>query len=166
MRGRWFSSLMAVAGVVAVVAVLGGGVVPGVSTASALAQHGLRLSAQGAPAPSTPGGPQGPGGPGYGPGRPGYGPGFGPGYGPGVGPGRFHRGGRGFGRGAGIAAGLFALNVLLRFLLLIALLVIAWKVITSRSLWGRPDGAVQILRERFARGEITEEEYRKRLVAL
>jgi len=77
-----------------------------------------------------------------------------------------NRGGRGFGRRPGIAAGVFALGALLRFLLLIALLVIAWKVITLASLWGRPDGAVQVLRERFARGEINEEEYRKRMVAL
>jgi putative membrane protein len=78
----------------------------------------------------------------------------------------YGRGRRGFGARAGIAAGIFALGALLRFLLLIALLVIAWKVITLRSLWGRPDGAVQVVRERFARGEITEEEYRKRLAAL
>ncbi|HEV2440128.1 MAG TPA: hypothetical protein VGX97_08710 [bacterium] len=75
-------------------------------------------------------------------------------------------GGREFGRRPGIAAGVFALGALLRFLLLIALLVIAWKVITLRSLWGAPDGAVQVVRERFARGDISEEEYRKRLVAL
>jgi putative membrane protein len=76
------------------------------------------------------------------------------------------RGGHGFGPRAGIGAGVFARGVLLRFLLGIALLVIAWMVITWESRWGRPDGALQILRERFARGEINEEEYRKRLVAL
>jgi uncharacterized membrane protein len=164
MRNRRFAALLAVAGVVALVGVLGGGAVPGISTAPALAQQVPQVSAQGAPAPGTPGNP---GTPGYGPGTPGYGPRGAPGYGPGFGPGRMmYRGGRGFGRRPGIAAGVFALGALLRFLLLIALLVIAWKVITLRSLWGRPDGALQVLRERFARGEINEEEYRKRLVAL
>jgi uncharacterized membrane protein len=160
MRNRRFAALVAVAGVVALVGVLGGGAVPGISTAPALAQQATQLSAQGAPSPGIPGTP------GYGPGMPGYGPRFGPGYGPGFGPGRRYRGGRGFGRRPGIAAGVFALGALLRFLLLIALLVIAWKVITLRSLWGRPDGAVQAVRERFARGEINEEEYRKRLAVL
>lgn len=164
MRNRRFAALAAVAGVVALVGVLGGGAVPGISTTSALAQQVSQIHAQGAPAPGTPGNP---GTPGYGPGTPGYGPRFGPGYGPGYGPGRMmYGGGRGFARRPGIGAAMFALGALLRFLLLIALLVIAWKVITLRSLWGRPDGALQVLRERFARGEINEEEYRKRLVAL
>lgn len=156
MRKRWFAALAAAAGLVVVVAVVGALTVP------APAQPGAPLVAQGAPAPGVP---QGPGGPGYAPGYryPGYGPGFGPGYRMRVDP-RF--GGRGVGPGAGIVAGAFALHMLARFLLLIALLVIAWKVITSRSLWGRPDGAVQVIRERFARGEIDEEEYRKRLAAL
>jgi uncharacterized membrane protein len=154
-----------VAGVVVIVAALGGGMGPGIFKTSALAQQqGPQL---GPNAPAAPGNPQGPGGPGYGPGGPGYGPRFGPGYGPRFGPERFPGGGgRGFGRRAGIVQGWFALNALLRFALLIALLVIAWKVITSRLLWGRPDGAVQIVREQLARGDITEEEYRKRLAAL
>ncbi len=151
MRNRWVAALVAVAGVVAIVGVLGGGAVPGIGKTP-------QMSAQSAPAPGTPGNPGGPG-------NPGYGPGFGPGYGPGFGPARF-RGGREFGPRPGIAAGVFALGALLRFLLMIALLVIAWKVITLQSLWGRPDGAVQVVRERFARGEISEEEYRKRLVTL
>jgi uncharacterized membrane protein len=134
---------------------------PGISGTVA-PQVGPGVSAQGTPAPVAPGGPQGPGAPGYGPGGPGFRPGFGPGYGP-----RFQRGrGRGFGHGGGIAAGWFALQALLHFVLLIALLIIAWKVITAPTLWGRPDAAVQVIRERFARGEITEEEYRKRLAAL
>lgn len=172
MHNRWVAAFAAVAGVVAVVAVLGGGAVLGISSAPAPAQQAgslapdgtSQLIAQSAPAPGTPGTPNAPG---YGPGTPGYGPRFGPGYGPGSGPGWMMYGGRrGFGRRPGIAAGVFALGALLRFLLLIALLVIAWKVITLRSLWGRPDGAVGVVRERFARGEINEEEYRKRLVAL
>ena len=162
MRNRWVAALVAVAGVVAIVGVLGGGAVPGVGKTQALAQQGPQLSAQSAPAPGTP---ANPGAPGYGPGNPGYGPGFGPGYDPRFGPGRF-RGGREFGPRLGIVPGLFALDLLVGCLLLIALLVIAWKVITLQSLWGGPDGAVQVVRERFARGEISEEEYRKRLVAL
>ena len=152
MRNRWGAALVAAAGIVAILGLLGAAL-PRLGSAPALAQS--------APAP---GAPSNPGGPGYGPGgpgNPGYGPGFGPGYRPGFGPG-FGRRGRGFGPGAIV----FAFQALLRFLLLIALLVIAWKVITLRSLWGRPDGAVQVIRERFARGEINEEEYRKRLAAL
>ncbi|HLY23250.1 MAG TPA: SHOCT domain-containing protein [bacterium] len=156
MRNRRFAALVAVAGVVALVGVLGGGALPGVSTTAALAQQVSQLHAQGAPAPGTPGNP---GTPGYGPGTPGYGPRFGPGR-------MMYSGRRGFARRPRVGAAVFALGALLRFLLLIALLVIAWKVITLRSLWGRPDGALQVLRERFARGEINEEEYRKRLVAL
>src|SRR5579862_7975996 len=150
MRNRRFAALVAVAGVVALVGVLGGGALPGVSTTAALAQQVSQLHAQGAPAPGTPG---------YGPGTPGYGPRFGPGR-------MMYSGRRGFARRPRVGAAVFALGALLRFLLLIALLVIAWKVITLRSLWGRPDGALQVLRERFARGEINEEEYRKRLMAL
>ena len=154
MRNRWFAGLVAVAGVVALVGVLGGGAVPTLSSTPALAQQISQVTAQGTPAPGNPGGP-------------GYGPGMGPGYGPGFGPGRMmYRGGRGFGGRPGIAAGVFALGALLRFLLIISLLVIAWKVITLRTLWDRPDGAVQVVRDRFARGEINEEEYRKRLAAL
>src|SRR5690349_4360084 len=135
MRYRWFAALVAAAGVVAIVGVLGGGTVPGVWSTAALAQQVPQVSAQGAPAPGTPATPVAPG---YGPGNPGYGPGFGPGpmY-------RGGRGGRGFGPRAGIGAGVFALGVLLRFLIGIALLVIAWKVITWQSLWDRPDGALQ-----------------------
>lgn len=162
MRNRWLSALAVAVGVLAIVIVPGGGPGPALLTAAALAQQqSPQLNAPNAPA--APGNPQSPGGPGYGPG----GPSYGPGYGPRFGPGRFHRGGgRGFGRATGIVQGWFALNALLRFLVLIALLVIAWKVIASRSIWGRPDGAVQIVREQFARGDITEEEYRKRRAAL
>lgn len=161
MRNRWFAALVAVAGLVALVGVLGGGAVPGPLGTPALAQQTPQVTAQSTPAPGNPGGP------GYGPGNPGYGPGMGPGYGPGFGPGRMmYRAGRGFGGRSGIAAGIFALGALLRFLLVISLLVIAWKVIALRSLWDRPDGAVQVIRDRFARGEINEEEYRKRLAAL
>ena len=163
MRHRLIVRLSMVAGVVVLAGVLGGGAVPGFGN-MALAQHAPQLTAQGAPTPGTPGNPGT--APGYGSGAPGY-PGYGSGSGRGFGPGRMmYGGGRGFGRRPSIAAGVFALMALLRFLLLASLLVIAWKVITLRSLWGRPDAAVQAVRERFARGEINEEEYRKRLVVL
>jgi uncharacterized membrane protein len=155
MRKRWFSALVIVTGAAVIAGLFG--VSPVGWTPPAFGAQ--RIEAQGAPAPSTP---SAPGSPGYGPGTPGYGPRFGPGYGPGFGPGPYGRGRR----GGGVAAGIFALGALLRFLFLIALIVIAWKVITLRTLWGRPDGAVQVVRERFARGEISEEEYRKRLAAL
>jgi uncharacterized membrane protein len=159
MKNRWFAPLIVVAGVAVVAGVLGGGAA--VAWTPAAVAQSLHVTAQGAPAPSAPNTPGAPG-------TPGYGPRFGPGYGRGIGPAGmpFGRGRRGFGARAGIAAGMFALAAFLRFLFLIALLVIAWKVITLRSLWGRPDGAVQAVRERFARGEISEEEYRKRLAAL
>ena len=165
MRNRWFSVVAGMAGVMVLAGVLVGGSAPALGAAPALVQQVSQLSAQASPAPSAP---NTPGGPGYGPGTPGYGPRFGPGSGRGFGPGRtrYGRGRRGFGGRAGIVAGIFALGALLRFLLVIALLVIAWKVIGLRSLWNRPDGAVQTVRERFARGEISEEEYRKRLAAL
>jgi len=69
----------------------------------------------------------------------------------------------GFGPGAWWA---FGLGFLLRVLLVIGLLVLIWKAITSRTFWHRPDSAMQVLRERFARGEISEDEYRKRLTVL
>lgn len=165
MRSRWFPVFAGVAGVAVMAGVLVGGAAPAFRAPVALAQRAPQVSAQASPAPSVP---NTPGAPGYGPGTPGYGPRFGPGSGPDFGPGRmrYGRGHWGFGARPGIAAGLFALGALLRFLLLIALLVIAWKVIGLRSLWSHPDGAVQMVRERFARGEISEEEYRKRLAAL
>lgn len=165
MRSRWFPVLSSMAGVAVLAGVLVSGATPALRAPVALAQQVSERSAQASPAPSAP---NMPGAPGYGPGTPGYGPRFGPGSGPGFGPGRmpYGRGHRRFGARSGIAAGIFALGALLRFLLLIALLVIAWKVIGLQSLWSRPDGAVQMVRERFARGEISEEEYRKRLAAL
>lgn len=52
---------------------------------------------------------------------------------------------------------------LLRLVLVAGLAALAWRLLTTRGLWHRPDAAVQILRERYARGEIGEEEYAKRL---
>jgi uncharacterized membrane protein len=167
MRARRFAALVLMAGVVAIVGVLAEAVAsPNGPAALAQSSH---LTAQNAPTPSSPGSP---GAPGYSPGQspgPGIQPGFRPGFRPYFRARRAGRGrGRGFGRGLGIVAGFFALYALLRFLVLVALLVIAWKVITWHSLWGwgRPDAALQAVRERFGRGEITEEEYRRRLAAL
>ncbi|HLJ61142.1 MAG TPA: SHOCT domain-containing protein [bacterium] len=60
-------------------------------------------------------------------------------------------------------AGLFAL---LRVALIVSVLVLIWKAIGARTLWARPDAATQVLRERYARGEITDDEYHKRLATL
>jgi len=60
-------------------------------------------------------------------------------------------------------AGLFAL---LRVALIVSVILLIWKVIGARTLWARPDAATQVLRERYARGEISDDEYRKRLVTL
>ena len=62
--------------------------------------------------------------------------------------------------------GVFGLLLLLRALLVIGLVLLVWRALLTRSLWHRPDGAVQIVRERYARGEIGEEEYRKHLGTL
>jgi putative membrane protein len=120
---------------------------------SGLAQGytGPGYSAQGAPAQGVPG--PAPGGPGQ----------FGPGpYGP------RHFGARPFGPRPfgpwGIAAG--GLFFLLRALLFVGLLLIIWRLLGTRSVWQRFDAATQILRERYARGEISEDEYRKRLTTL
>jgi len=134
--------------------------------------------AQGTP-PASPGvaAPSGPGvgapsGPGFGPG-PGYGqPGFGMrrfGPGPGYGRGGFgmHRFGR---RRSGVwmlVKGLFSLLLLL---LLVGLLLLSWRLLNARRFWDRlghrQDSSADILRERYARGEIDEDEYRKRLATL
>jgi len=66
----------------------------------------------------------------------------------------------------GPRAGMFGLFLLLRAVLVIGLILLVWRALLTRSLWHRPDGATQILRERFARGEIGDEEYRKRLGTL
>ncbi len=60
-------------------------------------------------------------------------------------------------------AGLFAL---LRVVFVVTLIVLAWKIIGNRTWWTRQDSATQILRERYARGEISDDEYRKRLATL
>jgi len=62
-----------------------------------------------------------------------------------------------------LALGLF---FLLRVLLVVGILLVIWRALTSRGLWQHRDSAVQIVREQFARGEITEDEYRKRLRTL
>ena len=56
--------------------------------------------------------------------------------------------------------------LLLRALLGIGLVVLIWRALLTPSLWRRPDAAVQMLRERYARGEIGDDEYRKRLGTL
>jgi putative membrane protein len=61
------------------------------------------------------------------------------------------------------AVGLFTL---LRALVVVGLVVLVWRLVGARGLWQRPDSATQVLRERYARGEIDEEEYRKRLQTL
>ena len=62
-----------------------------------------------------------------------------------------------------VAAGTL---LLLRVLLVIGLVIVVWRLLGAGGLWRRPDSATQVLRERYARGEISEEEYRKRLSTL
>lgn len=61
------------------------------------------------------------------------------------------------------AAGLF---FLLRLLFLVGLILVVWRLLGARTFWQRPDPATQVLRERYARGELSEDEYRKRLATL
>jgi len=67
------------------------------------------------------------------------------------------------GPGMWVVRGTF---LLLRALLLIGLLLLVWRALGARALWQRPDRATQLLRERYARGEIGEDEYHKRLGTL
>jgi len=62
-----------------------------------------------------------------------------------------------------VAAGTF---LALRLLLVIGLVIVVWRLVSAAGLWHRPDSATQVLRERYARGEIGEEEYRRRLSTL
>lgn len=58
------------------------------------------------------------------------------------------------------------LSLLLRLLLVTGLILLIWRLLTTPTIWRRPDSATQILRERYARGEISEDEYRKRAATL
>lgn len=91
-------------------------------------------------------------------------PGLAQGFGPhGMEPyGGGHFGPRPFGPGPWIFATFFLLGALL----VLGLLITIWRVWATRTLWQRPDSASQIVRERYARGEIGEDEYRKRLATL
>jgi putative membrane protein len=62
-----------------------------------------------------------------------------------------------------VAAGTF---LALRLLLVIGLVIVVWRLLGAAGRWHRPDSATQVLRERYARGEISEEEYRQRLSTL
>ena len=53
-----------------------------------------------------------------------------------------------------------------RLALLVGLAIVVWRLLGVRGLWNRPDSAMQVLRERYARGELSEDEYRKRLATL
>jgi len=63
----------------------------------------------------------------------------------------------------GFAAGLFFALLLL---LIVGVILVLWRLLNARTLWQRPDPALQLLRERYARGEIGEDEYTKRLHTL
>ena len=91
-------------------------------------------------------------------------PGLAQGFGPhGLEPyGGGHFGPRPFGPGLWIFGTFFLLGALL----VLGLLITIWRVLATRTLWQRPDSASQIVRERYARGEIGEDEYRKRLATL
>ncbi len=56
--------------------------------------------------------------------------------------------------------------MVLRALLFVAVVVVVWRLVASRGVMHPHDAALQILRERYAKGEINEEEYRKRVATL
>jgi putative membrane protein len=60
----------------------------------------------------------------------------------------------------------FGLIMLFRLLIIVALVAVVWRLLSSRGPFHASDSAVQILRDRYARGEISEDEYRKRLAML
>jgi len=68
-----------------------------------------------------------------------------------------------FGPWAWGAAGVL---FLLRLVLLVGLIAVVWRLLGLRRVWKRPDSATQVLCERYARGEIGEDEYQKRLATL
>jgi len=141
------------------------------SLAAPVLAQGAPTANPGAAAPPGPG-VGAPSGPGFGPGQGYPQPGFGMRrFGPGQGYGR-----RGFGmhrfgpRRSGawmLVRGVFALLLLL---LLVGLLLLIWRLLSARRFWDRlghrQDSSAEILRERYARGEIDEDEYRKRLATL
>lgn len=69
-------------------------------------------------------------------------------------------GGYGFGPSGSIGSGWIFLSMGFRLLIFIGLIVIAFKLF--KSFTGKSNDSVRILDERFAKGEISEEEYLKR----
>ncbi|GEM_PF-6727401 len=66
--------------------------------------------------------------------------------------------------GAGVW--IAGLGFLLYLGLLVSLIALAWKLIRVIPRWRRPDNAMGLLRERYARGEIDDDEFGRRLAAL
>jgi hypothetical protein len=58
------------------------------------------------------------------------------------------------------------LGFLLQFALTASLVVLVWKLASAVPGWRRPDDAIRLLRERYARGEIDDDEFGRRLAAL
>jgi len=63
-------------------------------------------------------------------------------------------------------AWMVGLVMLFRLLLVVVVVALVWRLLSSRGPFHASDSAVQILRDRYARGEISEDEYRKRLAML
>ncbi len=54
----------------------------------------------------------------------------------------------------------------LHVLVLVGLILVLWRLLGARLFWQRLDPAMRVLRERYARGEISDDEYHKRLATL
>lgn len=73
-------------------------------------------------------------------------------------------GGYGFGPAGSIGYGWMFLSMGIRLIIFIVLVILAVKLFKRYS--GKPDDTMRILNEKFARGEISEEEYLKRRTIL
>jgi len=66
----------------------------------------------------------------------------------------------------GVGAVFAGLGWLLQLAFMVTLIVLAWRVSSILPRWGQPDEATRLLRERYARGEIDDDEFGRRLAAL
>lgn len=74
--------------------------------------------------------------------------------------------GRPFGGPFGPGPWMLGVTMLFRLIFVVAIFILLWRLFSSRGPVHASDSAVQILRDRYAKGEISEDEYRKRLTLL
>ena len=66
----------------------------------------------------------------------------------------------------GPKAWLGGLGLLFHLGLMASLIALSWRVFSVLPSWNGPDDAIRLLRERYARGDIDDEEFGRRLAAL